>query len=105
VVERVVKSTTGIVYPMLMRMNYVEWSAIMCVNLQAVGLWEAIQYGDVEYRDDRHVLMALLRVVPAEMQASLANKETSYEAIRWVRVGADRVKEVNADRLRQEFRS
>jgi hypothetical protein len=101
VVERVVKSTTGIIYSMLMRTNYTEWSAI----IQAAGLWEAIQYGDVEYRDDRHVLMALLRVVPAEMQASLANKETSYEAIRWVRVGADRVKEVNADRLRQEFRS
>jgi hypothetical protein len=47
VVERVVeKSTVGIVYPMLTRMNYMEWSAVMRVNLQAAGLWEAIQYGD-----------------------------------------------------------
>jgi hypothetical protein len=61
------------------------------VGDQAAGLWEAIQYGDVEYHDDMHVLMALLRVVPAEMQASLTNKETSYEAICRVRVGVNRV--------------
>jgi hypothetical protein len=107
VVERVVeKTTTGIVYPMLTRMNYTEWSAVMRVNLQAAELWEAIKYGDVEYRDDRHTLAALLRAVPADIQAGLANKETAREAwevIRKIRVGADRVKEANAERLRQEF--
>jgi hypothetical protein len=107
VVERVVeKTTTGIVYPMLTRMNYTEWSAVMRVNLQAAELWEAIKYGDVEYRDDRHALAALLRAVPADIQAGLANKETAREAwevIRKIRVGADRVKEANAERLRQEF--
>jgi hypothetical protein len=61
VVERVVeKSTAGIVYPMLTRTNYTEWSAVMRVNLQAAGLWEAVHYGGVEYRDDRHALAALL---------------------------------------------
>jgi hypothetical protein len=50
--------------------------------------------------------VVLLRVVLAEMQASLTNKETAHEAweaIRRVRIGADRVKEANADHLRQEF--
>jgi hypothetical protein len=43
VIERVVeKSTAGIVYPMLMRTNYTEWSVVMHVNLQAAGLWEAV---------------------------------------------------------------
>jgi hypothetical protein len=43
VVERVVeKTTTGIIYPMVTRMNYTEWSAVMRVNLQAARLWEAI---------------------------------------------------------------
>jgi hypothetical protein len=32
------KSTAGIVYPMLMRMNYIKWIVVMWVNLQAVGL-------------------------------------------------------------------
>jgi hypothetical protein len=36
------KSTAGIVYPMLMRTNYTEWSVVMHVNLQAAGLWEAV---------------------------------------------------------------
>jgi hypothetical protein len=42
VVERVVKSTAGIAYPMLTCTNYMEWLAVMRVNLQAAGLWEAI---------------------------------------------------------------
>jgi hypothetical protein len=97
------KSTAGIVYPMLTRTNYTEWSAVMRVNLQAAGLWEAVQYDDAEYRDDRHALAALLRAVPAEMQAGLANKETAreaWESIRRIRIGADRVKEANAEWLR-----
>jgi hypothetical protein len=42
VVERVVeKSTVGLIYPMLTRTNYTEWSAVMHVNLQALvcGRW------------------------------------------------------------------
>jgi hypothetical protein len=64
------------------------------------------QHGDAKYRDDRHALAALLRVVPAEMQAGLANKETAreaWESIRRIHIGADRVKEANVERLRQEF--
>jgi hypothetical protein len=94
----------GIVYPMLMRMNYTEWSLVMRVKLQAAGLWEAMHYGNVEYRDNRHALVGLLHAVPAEMQAGLTNKELAkdaWEAIHKIRVGADRVKEANAERLRQ----
>jgi hypothetical protein len=65
---------------MLTRTNYTEWSSVMRVNLQAAGLWEAVHYDNVEYRDDRHALAALLRAVPAEMQAGLANKESAREA-------------------------
>jgi hypothetical protein len=52
------------------------------------------------------MLAALLRTVPAEMQAGLTNKEMAHEAwdsIQKIRVGADRVKEANAKRLRHEF--
>jgi hypothetical protein len=94
------KSMTGIVYPMLMRTNYNEWSAVVCMNLQAAGLWEAVQYGGVEYHGDHHALALLLRAVLADMQAGLANKESvrdAWESIRRIRVGADRVKEANAE--------
>jgi hypothetical protein len=106
-VERVVvKSTVGIVYLMLTRTNYTEWSMVMQVNLQAASLWEAVRYGGVEYRDDRHALAALLQAVPADMQARLANKELALEAWESIRkncVGADWVKEGNVEQLRQEF--
>jgi hypothetical protein len=39
VFERMVKkSTTAIIYPILMRTNYSEWALVMHVNLQAAGL-------------------------------------------------------------------
>jgi hypothetical protein len=34
---------------MLTRTNYTKWSSVMHVNLQASGLWEAIQYGGGDY--------------------------------------------------------
>jgi hypothetical protein len=102
----VVKSTLGIVYLMLTWTNYTKWSMVMQVNLQAAGLWEAVLYGVVEYRDDLHALAALLRAMLTDMQARLANKELAlkaWESIRKNRVGADRVKEGNAEQMQQEF--
>jgi hypothetical protein len=52
------------------------------------------------------VLVALLQVVPAEMQVRLTNKESAHdtwEVIHKIHVGVDRVKEANAERLRQVF--
>jgi hypothetical protein len=100
------KATVSIVYPVLTRTNYSEWSLVMRMNLQAAGLWDAIQKGVGDYRDDRNALAALLRAVPLEMQAGLAVKETAkeaWEAIHSIRVGANKVKEVNAEKLRREF--
>jgi hypothetical protein len=87
-------------------MNYSEWALVMHVNLQTVGLWDAINKGSSDYRDDRNALAALLWAVPPEMQAGLAVKETTkeaWEAIRSIRVSTDRVKEVNAEKLWREF--
>jgi hypothetical protein len=107
VVERVVeKASTAIVYPVLTRTNYAEWALVMRVNLQAAGLWEVISKGAGDYREDRNALAALLRAVPLEMQAGLAVKESAmeaWEAIRSIRVGADKVKEANAEKVRREF--
>jgi hypothetical protein len=107
VIERVVEKTmAGIVFPMLTCTNYTNWSLTMCVNLQAASLWEAIQYGAPDYRDDKTALAALLHAVPVEMQASIAVKESAHDAwetIRRLWVGADRVREANVEQLCQEF--
>jgi hypothetical protein len=106
--ERVIDNSSfaGIVYPTPTRMNYTEWSLVMKVNLQAAGLWVVIESGDGDYHDHRTALIAILRAVPLEVQAGLAVKSMATEAseaIRQVRIGADRDRESNAERLWREF--
>lgn len=57
---------------------------------------------------DRQAISALLRSVPKEMWQSLGRKNTvneAWEAVKTMRIGADRVKEVNAERLLEEFKN
>jgi hypothetical protein len=37
-------------------------------------IWEAIQYGDIDYYKDRQTLDVLIAAVPFEMQFSLSKK-------------------------------
>jgi hypothetical protein len=68
IVERVVKkSSAAIVYPVLTVTNYSEWSLVMRMNLQAAGLWDIINKGVNDYREDRNALAALPCAVPQEM--------------------------------------
>jgi hypothetical protein len=65
IVERVVeKSTTTVVYPVLTRTNYTDWALVMRVNLQVAGLWDVIDRGAGDYREDRNALATLLHAVP-----------------------------------------
>jgi hypothetical protein len=96
-------------YPSSTRTNYNEWSLLMKVNLQAQGLWHAIEpeeEDEIEYRDDRLWLAAILRAVPPEMLASLATKrmaQSAWEAIKSRWIGVQRVRDANAEQLRKEF--
>jgi hypothetical protein len=107
VVERVVeKSSAAIVYPVLTLTNYSEWSLVMRVNLQVVGLWDIINKGVSDYKVDWNTLDALLRAVPQEMHVGLAVKvsaKEAWEAIQSIWVGIDKVKEANVEKLRCEF--
>jgi hypothetical protein len=78
----------------------------MKVNLQATRLWDIIEFGTSDYRNHRSALAVILHAVPLEMQAGLVVKSMlhkAWEGIGKVLVGMDRVKEVNTERLRQEF--
>jgi hypothetical protein len=107
VVERIVeRASFNITYPTLTWSNYTEWSLVMTVNLQAAGLWDVVESGIGDYREDQSALTAILRAVPQEMQAGLAVKRSAHdawEAIQKIRLGADRVKDANVERLRREF--
>jgi hypothetical protein len=82
-------------WPTLTKTNYVEWATIMKIGLQLRHMWEAIQYDDVDYDEDRRALDALVAVVPPEMQFSLSQKETAkeaWDAIAVARIGSDRAR-------------
>jgi hypothetical protein len=81
VVERVVRDSgsTG-TWPQLTKTNYVEWSLRMKPKLQARDLWDVIELGDGDFRDDRTALDAIYSAVPSEMIPALAIKETASEA-------------------------
>jgi hypothetical protein len=59
-------------WPTLTKTNYVEWVEVMRVRLQVRQMWEAVQYGNVDYHEDRRALDALIAAVPSEMQFSLS---------------------------------
>jgi hypothetical protein len=40
-------------WPTLTKTNYIEWAAVMRIELQVRHMWEAIRYGDVDYYEDR----------------------------------------------------
>ncbi|WVZ56480.1 hypothetical protein U9M48_007001 [Paspalum notatum var. saurae] len=110
VIERIIKeSGGGVQYPTLTRTNYAEWALLMKVNLEAAGLWHAVEPEDgdvIEYREDRLALAAILRSVPSDMLASLGRKRTArsaWNAVKTVRVGVQRVREANARQLMKEF--
>jgi hypothetical protein len=65
------------------------------VNFQAQGLWEAIDPGDCDEREDRLTLAALLRSIPNDMWSTLARNKTereAWEAVKTICVGVQRVR-------------
>ena len=66
--------------PMLTRTNYTEWAILMRVQLQGACLWEAIDPGSEDERQERLALGAILRSVPPEMVSVLAAKDNAKAA-------------------------
>jgi len=100
------QASGNLVWPMLSRTNYQEWSAHVQCNLEAMYLWDAVETDKVERRRDRLALGAMIRGMPPEMHSMLLNKKSAkeaWEAIKSMRLGAERVKEVNAQKLLAEF--
>ena len=87
-------------WPMLTRSNYTEWAMLMQCNYESMEIWDAEPGGaDVKRAQDRQAMGDLLRSVPKEMWATLGSKKTvkeAWEAVKSMRVGADRVKEAHA---------
>jgi hypothetical protein len=64
---------------MLTKTNYVEWSMVMKVKMQARRMWDKVRYDDADFDEDRRAQEALLATVLMEMHSSLANKRTTKD--------------------------
>jgi hypothetical protein len=105
-VSRVRKSS--LMWPMLTRSNYSEWAMLMQCNYEAMEIWDVIEPGGdgVKRSQDRLAMGCLMRSVQKEMWQMLGSKKTvkdAWVAVKNMRVGAERVKEANAQRLLKEF--
>jgi len=93
----------SLMWPMLTRSNYTEWAMLMQCNYEAMEIWYAIDPGTNPKRaHDRQAMSALMRSVPNEMWQTLGNRKTvkeAWEVVQTMRLGADRVKDVNARKL------
>ncbi|VAH85559.1 unnamed protein product [Triticum turgidum subsp. durum] len=104
--ETAVSGSVPITFPMLTRSNYSEWALIMECNLHAASLWAPMEDDLVERKEDRKAVAALMRATPPEMHGMLAAKASAkeaWEAIRTQRLGSNRVREANAQKLRADF--
>jgi hypothetical protein len=81
IVRRTIKeANTTIWYPTLTLSNYDEWAMLMQVNIEAASILYVVElYPDkeVEYRDDRLALAAILRSVSSEMLPTLHGKRST----------------------------
>jgi hypothetical protein len=89
-------------------MNYIEWTLIIKIKLQARNLSEAIEPGDVMLQEDQMVLDTITNAVPQEMLALLAVKKIvveAWEAVRSLQIGSEAIWNARTQRLRLEFES
>lgn len=107
VMQRAWNQAAGnLVWPMLTRTNYQSWSAHVQCNLEGIYLWDAIESDKVEWRHDWLAMGAMPKGVPEDMHAMLLNKKSAkeaWESLKTMHLGADRVKEVNAQKLLSDF--
>jgi hypothetical protein len=91
---------------MLTKTNYNDWDLLMKVKLQAQQLWDAVEFTDAEFHEDRLALDALLASVSSKMVSSLVDKPTSkdaWDSIVASHIGIDRVWKATVQKLCQEW--
>ena len=74
------EGSVTIQYPLLMKSNIAAWSIKMPVNLQAQGVWDAVEHDDVEEHKDRMTLAAIYQVVSNDVLLMLAEKDSAKAA-------------------------
>ncbi|XP_074361016.1 uncharacterized protein LOC141701224 [Apium graveolens] len=82
------------------------WSQKMKVIMQAYGLWDP--KGTVEVKTNKRALAIIYQRISEEMLLTLTENKTSketWEAVRTMSLGADKVRQAKAQMLKGEFES
>ncbi|XP_074378720.1 uncharacterized protein LOC141720271 [Apium graveolens] len=109
----------GLTYPMLSRGNYTAWALKMKVYMQAQGVWVAVEPTDpkgtteektykIQEKTDKIALAMLYQGIPEEILLSVADRKTAketWEAMKTLCQGADRVRKARVQTLKAEFES
>lgn len=97
-------------YPMLSRTNYGAWAIKMRVFMLAQGVWDAVEPRTantlVETKKDNMALAAIYQGIPEDLLLVLAEKKTAketWEALKTMFVGAERVKAAKIQTLKAEL--
>lgn len=97
-------------YPMLARGNNTAWALKMRVVMQAQGVWGAVEPSDpkvlVDEKIDKIVLAMVYQAIPEEVLLSIAEKKKakgSWEAIKMLCQGSEKVKQSRVQTLKEEF--
>lgn len=109
--EKCKDGTLSLSYPMLTRENDTMWVMKMKVFMEAHHVWEAIDLEGsktIEKKTDKVALAAIYQVVSEDILLILAEKKTTKEtwkAVKMLRQGAERVKKAQVQTLKAEFES
>jgi hypothetical protein len=97
-------------YPMLTATNYSTWAIKMEANMDAQGLWEAIEPADRDAMDSKKDKLAracLFGAVPDDVLQQIAKKKTAkevWESLKTRCLGVDRVKKARVQTLKSDFK-
>jgi hypothetical protein len=89
-----------------MKTNYVEWSSMMKVKLEAQWMWDAVRLDGLSHQEDWRALEVLCSAVPTEMVTTLSAKattKTAWEAIAAARVDSDCTRKSALQKLQEEW--
>ncbi|CAN6286925.1 unnamed protein product [Urochloa humidicola] len=100
----------SLLYPMLTATNYSTWAIKMEANMDAQGLWEAIEPAEgeaVDTKKDKLARACLFGVVPDDVLQQIAEKKTAkeaWESLKTRYLGVDRVKKARVQTLKSDFK-
>jgi hypothetical protein len=77
VVKAIIRDSGSTKWLVLTKTNYVEWSSMMKVKLEARRMWTAVRLGGVSRQEDRRALEALCSAIPTEMVSAPSGKVTA----------------------------